>query len=95
MSKEIGTATTGGMTEAQVKRERASILRDLDDIERRWAVKTTDQEEADLLDEIRGARLRVIAFARARGGATFARMMRPFDEHTTGDNVVRFCRRVR
>ena len=78
-----------------MKRERASILRDLDDIERRWAVKTTAQEEADLLEDIRRARLRVIAFARSSGGATFARMMRPFDEHIAGDNVVRFRRRVR
>ena len=39
VSKEIGTATTGGMTEAQVKREPRIDPRDLDDIERRWAME--------------------------------------------------------
>ena len=78
-----------------MKRETESILRDLDDIERRWSCETTAQEEAELIEDIRRARLRVIAFARSRGGATFARMMRPHDDPVSGDNVVRFRRRVR
>ena len=38
------------------------------------------------------ARLRMIAVARAKGGATFARLMRTVDESISGDNVVRFRR---
>ena len=96
MSKGSSTASSaGGMTEKQMKRETGSILRDLDDIERRWSARRTAQEEAELIESICRVRLRVIAFARSRGGTTFARMMRPHDEPVSGDNVVRFSRRVR
>ena len=95
MSRDSSTASSaGGMTEKQVKRETEAILRDLDDIQRRWSARRTAPEEVDLIEDIRSARLRVIAFARSRGGATFARMMRPHDD-PVGDNVVRFRRRVR
>ena len=96
MSKGSSTASSaGGMTEKQVKRETEAILRDLNDIERRWSARRTAQEEAELIESICRVRLRVIAFARSRGGATFARMMRPHDDPVSGDNVVRFRRRVR
>ena len=83
------------MTDEQVTRETESILRDLDDIERRWFARTTVQEEAELIEAVGRVRLRVIAFARSRGGATFARMMRPHDDPVGGNNVVGFRRRVR
>jgi hypothetical protein len=40
------------MTEKQVKRETEAILRDLDDIERRWSARRTAQEEAELIEAI-------------------------------------------
>ena len=53
MSKGSSTASSaGGMTEKQVKRETEAILRDLDDIERRWSARRTAQEEAELIEAI-------------------------------------------
>jgi hypothetical protein len=85
-------ASAGYMTAEEEAQERASILQHLDALELLWREGEITQDEAKVV--VGQIRLRVIAFARARGGAAFARMMRPFDDHV-GDNVVRLRRRGR
>ena len=77
------------------EREYRSIIRALDDIaarsQRAQAGEMPEGEEvivAALNAELSRVRLRLIAYARSKGGAAFARVMKPFDDHI-GGNVVR------
>jgi hypothetical protein len=88
---------TANLAEEPFDQDRASLVRYLDDLRLRCRAarlrRPTAQEMAALTEEVREAHLRVIAFARSRGGVTFARMMCP--DEPVGENVVSFRRRVR
>lgn len=73
----------------------AIIDQDLADMANRLKKITTKEEYDGLTAEVGQARLRMIAVARAKGGLTFARLMRPFDELIHGENITVMRRRRR
>ena len=87
MSKRNSMATSADVMEDSYE----AIDRDLADIAERLN-GATKQEMTELTAGVGLARLRMIAVARAKGGAAFARLMRTVDESISGDNVVRFRR---
>lgn len=89
------TESTSGMTNAQMKREKASIIRALDAIDERSAKARTPKQRAAVNAAIARVRIRIIALAREIGGSAFTHMMRPHDEPITGSNVVLFRPRQR
>ena len=89
------TMSDGGMTKAQMKREKASIIRALDAIDERSAKARTPRQRAAVNAAIARVRIRIIALAREIGGSAFTHMMRPHDEPISGSNVVLFRPRLR
>jgi hypothetical protein len=74
--------------------EREAINHDLDVIDAMIGRATRQDDIVVIEQAVRRVRHRFVAFARLMDDETFARMMRPDNEHISG-NVVRMQRRAR